>query len=190
MIRRDHVRTFLPGLYPVGALLILAPLADVAFAAWPFQAGEPAWRFGIIGLEFRSIVLQVLGFGVIAGTSAVLGQRSVLRGLSIAAIVAAMALCGGVIRFVVDYRDLHGLLGQGASPGFDTTAFRAVLSAILAVPVLTTLGGRGFLASRETEPDTLSEPLPTPSHASNGRPKQVIPFPHRGTMNPRGRRRV
>jgi hypothetical protein len=190
MIRRDHIRTFLPALYPVGAFLVLAPLADVLSAAWPFQVSEPAWRFGIIGLEFRSIILQVLGFSVIVGTSSLLGQRSVLRGLSVVAVAAAIVLCAGVVRFVVDYRDLQGLLGQGASPGFDTSAFRAVLAAILAVPVLTTLGGRGFLASRDLEPtgDALgtarAQSIPAPA-----RPKQVIPFPHPRSASPRWRNR-
>ena len=189
MIRRDHVQTFLPGLYPVGALLVLAPVADVVTAAWPFQVGEAAWRFGTIGLAFRSIMLQVLGFALVVSTAALLGHRSLLRGLSIAALVAAVALCGGVARFVADYRDLQTLIGAGS--GFDTSAFRAVLAAILAVPVLTTLGGRGFLASRDLE--TRSVPTETahaPSAHDYARPKQVIPFPRRRSQAPTDHRRV
>jgi len=194
MIRRDSVQMFLPGLYPVGALLILAPLADVLAAAWPLRVGEAAWRFGAFGLEFQAILLQVLGFALLLGTSALLGQRALLRGVSVAALLAAIGLCFGVTRFVMDYRELHGLLDQAAAR-FDSSAFRAVLSAVLAVPVLTSLGGRGFVASGEPSPEfdeaLVESRSATPGRRDAGgfRSKQVIPFPRRRSQ-PGSRQRI
>lgn len=193
MIRRDTVRVFLPALYPVGALLIMAPLVDVVAAAWPVRFADAAWRFGTLGLEFQALLLQVVGFAVLLAVSAFMEHRAVLRTVSLAALCAAIALCAGVTRFVIDYRALHGLLDQSASR-FDASAFRAMLSAIFAVPVLTSLGGRGFVASGDA-PDPFDTGVAddAPSYrrpqSRAFRPNQVIPFPH-GSNQPRGRRRV
>jgi hypothetical protein len=182
MLRRDHIRSFLPALYPVGLLLALAPFADVLGAIWPFRAGDIAWRFGAIGLELRAVVPEVAGIALVMAVATVLGHRRVLRTAACVALLAAVGLSAAVTRFILDYRQIGSAVGNLAASGVDVSAFRAVLAAVLAVPVLTSLGGRGFVAARHIEDQPRTEPFVRADH--------VIPFPGRRAYDPRPRHRM
>jgi len=173
MTRSGELRALVPGLYAVAALLVVAPFADMVGAAWPVRPTEIAWRFGSIGLGLGVVIVQILGLSLALAAAAVAGHRLVLRFVSILCLLAAGALTAGLTRFILDYGQLRTALGATDLASFDASSFRAALLATLAVPVLVTLGGRGWAAGR---PQAESPALPTyrPEPRSG-----VIPFPSR-----------
>lgn len=174
MTRTGDFRSFLPGLYAVAALLIIAPLADVIGAAWPLRPTDVGWRFGSIGLGLGVIVIQIIGFALAMAIAAASGHRLVLRFLSIVCLLAAAALVAGITRFILDYGQIRPTLAASNVTGVDSSSFRALLVATLAVPVLVTLGGRGLATTkREAVP---ASPQPRAPHPQN---PTVIPFPGR-----------
>jgi hypothetical protein len=183
MQRSPQVRVFLPALYALAAFIAIAPIVDVIGAAWPLRPADAAWRFGTLGLEFRSILLQVAGVGLAMTVAAVMSHRAVLRVLSIGAFVFALALGAGIARFIADYRLTIALVDAAAGVDFGPSAFRAMLAATLAVPVLTVLGGRAWMASgaqpAAAEPENFGLGRTTGSPSLR---KHVIPFPRRHSV--------
>lgn len=173
MTRSAELRALFPGLYPVAALLFIAPFADMLGAAWPVRPAEVAWRFGSIGLGLGVVIIQTLGLALALAVAAAAGHRLVLRFVSIVCMLSAGALVAGLARFILDFGELRGALGSADLASFDTSAFRAALLAVLTVPVLVTLGGRGWAAGR-AKPEAHALPSYKPEPRSG-----VIPFPGR-----------
>jgi hypothetical protein len=178
MTRSGELRSLLPGLYPVAALLIVAPFADMLGAAWPIRPTEVAWRFGSIGLGLGVVIVQILGLALAMAVAAAAGHRLVLRFVSAVCLLAAGALVAGITRFILDYGLLRTALAAADTAAFDSSSFRALLMATLAVPVLVTLGGRGWAAGRQ-QPVPRSLPAIQPQRRSG-----IIPFPGRAPFRP------
>jgi hypothetical protein len=174
MTRSGELRALLPGLYPVAALLVVAPFADMLGAAWPVRPSEIAWRFGSIGLGLGVVIVQILGLALALAVAAAAGHRLVLRFVSVVCMLAAGALVAGLTRFILDYGQLRTALGPAELASFDASSFRAALLAALSVPVLVTLGGRGWTACRAQ-----AEPAPVPASFKPEPRPGVIPFPGR-----------
>ena len=73
MTRSAELRALFPGLYPVAALLFIAPFADMLGAAWPVRPAEVAWRFGSIGLGLGVVIIQTLGLALALAVAAAAG---------------------------------------------------------------------------------------------------------------------
>ncbi|HXH23775.1 MAG TPA: hypothetical protein VNI78_00915 [Vicinamibacterales bacterium] len=181
MTRSAELRALLPALYPVAALLVIAPIADVIGAAWPARPTAIAWRFGSLGLGLGVVIVQILGLALALAVAAAAGHRLVMRFVSIVCLLAAGALVAAITRFILDYGELRSAIAAADVASFDSSSFRAILLATLAVPVLVTLGGRGWSASRRaTEAPTSWTPV-------RPRPRSdVIPFPSRPPIRPSG----
>jgi hypothetical protein len=188
MDRTSDFRSFLPGIYPVAALLVLAPLADLLGLGWPLRPAESTWRFGALGLGFGSLTVQVLGVTLAMGTAAALGHRRILRVLAFGSLTVGTLLIAGIARFLLDYGQLRDAIPAAERTGFDSSSFRALISATLAVPVLLALGARALAGSREPASagsrDAGSRAAPDWREPERSTPS-VIPFPHRQ----QGRRR-
>lgn len=173
MERSADLRAFLPAIYPVAALLIIAPIAQLVGLGWPLRPAEAAWRFGSLGLGFGGMLVQILGLTLAMFTAAALSHRRTLRALAFLSIVAATLIVAGVARFLMDYGQLRVAIPSESRADFDTLTLRALISATLAVPVLVALGARCLAHTRnETRVATpLDEPVDPRSY--------VIPFRHR-----------
>ena len=181
MNRNGALPAFLPGLYAVAALLIIAPLADVFGATWPLRPVETVWRFGAIGLGLGIVLVQVIGFALAMGVAATLGHRGVLRLLAGTATLFAGVLIAGITRFVLDYGQLRAAMSVAEASGFDASAFRAVLVATLCAPVLLALGGRGWTVARQP---AVAPTAAEPTAASGTQRRAVIPFPRTAVTRP------
>jgi len=168
MIHKTEIRSLLAALYPVAALLMIAPAIDLVGTTWPLRPSQAGWRFGSLGVGFGFIIIEILGLALAMALAAVLDHRRMLRALSTIAIGAAIATVAGIARFMLDYGDLRSLVPAGQSAQFDSTTIRALLLACLAVPVLAALGGRGWTASAPPNRDAWLQPA--------GRPDYVIPL--------------
>jgi hypothetical protein len=145
-------RSFLSALYAVAALLLLAPMTDLIGLTWPVRTLDAGWRFGSIGLGFEKTFIQIIGLSIGMAIAASLGHRRVLRSLSAVSLTAAFIVCAAMVRFLLDFGDLRTFVPAGEVGRFDANAFRALLYATLAIPVLVVLGGRGWSASAHPDP--------------------------------------
>jgi len=173
MERSTDIRAFLPAMYPVAALLIIAPIAELVGLGWPLRPAETAWRFGSMGLGFGGMTVQILGLALAMFTAAALSHRRTLRTLAFLGIFGAILLVAGVARFLMDYGQLRVAIPSESRADFDASTLRALISATLAVPVLVALGARCLAHTRNETPAArpLDEPVDPRSY--------VIPFRHR-----------
>jgi hypothetical protein len=184
MNRNGALPAFLPGLYAVAALLVIAPLVDVFGASWPLRPVETAWRFGSIGLGLGVVLVQVIGFALALGVAAALDHRGVLRLVGAVSVLFAGILIAGITRFVLDYTELRSVMSATEASAFEASAFRAVLVATLCAPVLLALGGRAWsVAGARSESAAMDVPAPAPQR------RAVIPFP-RSAQNRLPRRSI
>lgn len=146
---------FLPAVYPVAGLLVLAPIADLVGLAWPIRASQAGWRFGSLGIGMSNALIQLLGLATAMTTAAFLRHRRFLRAMALLSLIIAAVTVFGMIRFLIDYRTVRELIASAERAALDASAFRAMILASLVVPVLITLGGRGWTAS---EPASMAEP--------------------------------
>jgi hypothetical protein len=149
---------FLPALYAVAALFLIAPTTDLIGLTWPVRVAEASWRFGSIGLGFEKAFVQIIGLSMGMALAATLGHRRVLRSLAALSLTAAFVVCAAMARFLLDFGDLRTFVSPDQLDQFDGNAFRATLYAILAVPVLVVLGAQAWSASaRPDERNLLPE---------------------------------
>lgn len=165
------LRSFLPGLYPVAVLFAIVPLIELVGETLPVRPSLPAWRISFLGQGFGLLGTWTIGIALVMVIAAVMNQRGVLRAASVLSIVSALAVAGGMARFLVDYSQVQSMVPVSDLPGFEGAAFRALVFAVLAIPVLLVLGGRGLVAARRPEPS-----LP---ESTQERARSVIPFPGR-----------
>lgn len=165
-------RSFLPGMYPVAALLVIVPIVDLIGLGWPLRPAETAWRFGSLGLGFGAMTAQILGVALAMFTAASLSHRRVLRLISLVTLAVATVMIAGIARFLLDYGQLRAAMPLAERADFDTSTFRALISATLGVPVLFALGARGLSLTRPAAPDV---PVERPDEG----PPHVIPFRQR-----------
>jgi hypothetical protein len=172
MVRTDRIlRSFLPALYPVAALLAIAPLTEMFGAAGSARPGLASWRFGVVGVGLNAIVVHTLGFALALGVAAYLNHRRVLRAVSAATLVAAVVVVAGIVRFLLDFNQVQLLVSAAERQALDAATLRALILATLAVPVLVVLGGKGWIASDiAAAAEEAADPPATP---------RVIPFPGR-----------
>lgn len=152
MNRSTDIRSFLPGMYPVSALLIVAPFVELLGLGWPFRPTEVAWRFGSLGLGFGTMIVQILGIALAMFTAAALGHRRALRTLAVITLMGATVMIAGIARFILDYGQLRADLPSSDLAGFDSSTFRALVSATLGIPVLLALGARALAWTRSDPP--------------------------------------
>jgi hypothetical protein len=173
MERSTDFRAFLPAMYPVAALLIIAPVAELIGLGWPLRPAETAWRFGSMGLGFGGMIVQILGLALAMFTAAALSHRRTLRALAFLSIIAATLIIAGMARFLLDYGQLRVAIPSESRADFDASTLRALISATLAVPVLLALGAR-CLAQTRTE-SRIAPPVDEPVDPRS----YVIPFRYR-----------
>ncbi|MGD8276610.1 MAG: hypothetical protein PVH00_01230 [Gemmatimonadota bacterium] len=173
MERSTDFRTFLPAIYPVAALLMIAPIAELVGLGWPLRPAETAWRFGSMGLGFGAMIVQILGLTLAMFTAAALGHRRTLRALAFLSIVSATLIVAGMARFLMDYGQLRVAIPSESRSDFDASTLRALISATLAVPVLLALGARSLGQTRDEsrQERPVDEPVDPRSY--------VIPFRYR-----------
>jgi len=143
-----YARPWLQGLYGLGALLIIQPLAEVLATAWPLRFGEVGWRFGVTGSFQLLISTFVVGIGVVVLAAYLLRQRMVLRGMAVLALVFAVMLVLATASFALDYVQLRRMVRPEILGGFDLAAAKAGVSSLLSILSLAVLGVAGVRASR------------------------------------------
>ncbi len=137
-------------LHSLGALLIVAPLLDLAAgvaALNPDQMSVP-WRFGVAGLLSGALVLPLLGFGLMLVATAILEQPRLSLLLGVKTAVLAIAVLAILVVFGLDALQLRAQVVMGARRAFDMASLKALLTYGFEAVVLTVLSVNAFRIAR------------------------------------------
>ena len=122
---------WLPATYLVGLCLFLAPLIQTLGSLWPPHFGEATWRYGAIGIFLSASGAAGLGLLIVLAVAMAMGHRVMLRVAGILAILLTLILlivCGA---FALDVVQVRGIVRAQVRGGFDMSAAKAVLMALV-----------------------------------------------------------
>jgi hypothetical protein len=140
-------RRVVAALYPVAALLILAPVVDLAGAVLPPRLAEVTWRFGTFGLFANALLTPVLGLTLLVIATILQGRRGATRVLAVVLALLAVLLLIGTVLFALDFVQLRGTVAAQAKQSYDVAALKALIDALLTCIVTGWLARIAFAAS-------------------------------------------
>lgn len=144
----ERQRSTLGALYPLLFVLVLLPFADVMLAAVPARAAEPGWRFGVAGVLLASLPSLAVVITLIAGLTTLLGHHRVQLAAGVVAVLLAIIAGLSSLSFGLDALEVRRMVRADAKPGFDDSAFRALITVALVAPTLLWVGIRSIGAAR------------------------------------------
>lgn len=145
-------RPVLLAVYPVAALIVLAPTIEVVAGAWPFQPGELSWRFGVGGIVLKSLVTPLLGIMLAMAAGVALEHRRVVRALGVVCLLVAVATVLTAAMFTLDFLQLRSIVDPRMKGGMTVASGTALLMAVLIAPAAAALGAGGWKATRRAGP--------------------------------------
>lgn len=179
MFSDENLQRYAKALYPAAFLLVLVPLADITLRSFGAEAGSLQWRFGTVGLLFGNLGTVVLGLSLAGFLAAVAGQRGLLRGIGLVAVLLAIVLAALLVLFGLDAIQIRRLVALPMRRGILLSSLGAAFAAVMAMIALL-VGGRGaLLASRAergvSERRTKAAPSPLVAQAAAPRPRAGEP---------------
>jgi hypothetical protein len=150
VLLEENVQRYTKGLYPMVAMLVLVPLADLALRSYPAQFGTLQWRFGTAGLLLGNYGTILLGLGLLGLVAAIQGHRGILRGLDFGAITLAVITLALLVSFTFDAIQIRALAQAGFKRQILTSSVGALFTGLLGTLALVVLGRAALAASRVT----------------------------------------
>ena len=151
----DNLRAYLPGLYPLGVILLLAPIVDVVTRVLPLRGWDVGWRFGALGMAFDSMITSLLGVALLITVAAFLGHVKTRRSLGALALFGGVCAVASIGLFSLDYLQLRSEVDPRTLGGFDLAALKALFEGVLATVALWFLGKRAVKAGVSPSNDRL-----------------------------------
>ena len=147
------VRWLAPVAYLLALALVITPFLDALTRILPVRPGDVGWRFGAMGIVFNTLVTPLLGLFLAMLAAAVLGNRGMLRRLSIVSYMATVLLVLGLVLFVLDYVQARAGVVAEQQSGVDIVSWKALFLGALGMIVAGSLGRAGWKASRVVAKD-------------------------------------
>ena len=144
----ERQRGVLGALYPLLFVLVLLPFADVLLAGTPTRMAEPGWRFGVVGVLLASLPSLAVAITLLAGLTTLLGHHRAQLAVGVVAVLMAIIAGLASLSFGLDALEVRRLVRADAKPGFDDSAFRAMITVALVAPTLLWIGIRAIGAAR------------------------------------------
>jgi hypothetical protein len=138
----------LGALYPLLIVLVLLPFADVLLAIAPARPAEPGWRFGVVGVLLASLPSLAFAITLLAGLTTLLGHHRAQLAVGVVAVLMAIVVGLASLSFGLDALEVRRLVRADAKPGFDDSAFRALITVALVAPTMLWVGVRTISAAR------------------------------------------
>ena len=159
MADRDEVRAFAGAVYPLGFLLLIVPLVDVALRAYPFRFGAPDWRFAAFGTLFGNVGTMLIGLALIGIIAAYRGNALLLRVLSfrgqsgqttgsVVAILTGVLVLGLLALFALDALQVRQTAPEALRRPILTSAIGAATAALFGAASLFGVGIGAWISSR------------------------------------------
>lgn len=148
MADRDEVRAFAGAVYPLGFLLLLVPIVDVAMRAYPFRTGAPDWRFAAFGTLFGNVGTMLIGLALIGFIAAYRGNYLLLRVLSVVATLAGVLVVGLLVLFALDALQVRQMAPEALRRPVLASAVGAATAALFGAASLFGVGVGAWISSR------------------------------------------
>lgn len=134
--------------YLTSAALIILPLVDSSTSLYPWNVGDPRWRFGALGLYSNALILPILGVLIAHVTAASLRHPIVRRVIGVGAAVAGALLVGSLAIFALDALQTRASVRPEMSVSFTVASITAAGKITLAAVTLLVTGISGLRALR------------------------------------------
>lgn len=121
-------RILLASGYLLAAMLVIVPLFEGVFQAWPPTPSAIRWRYGLIGYAGNNLALPVVGSVLALMTAAWLEHRRTLKLLTVVGFLTALMLIAGLGLFSLDAIELRQLVDPQLQRAFDGSALKAFAS--------------------------------------------------------------
>ena len=135
-------------LYPLAAVLIILPLADIAIGLIPPRFHELQWRVGAIGLVSGAMLFPLLGFFLATVAAHVLEHRWAQRLLAALYAILGLLFLILVVLFALDAIQIRKDINPQHLTKYDLAAAKGVLMQVLLALMLLTLSVVSFRQSR------------------------------------------
>lgn len=133
--------------YLMAAMMIAVPCLELVANAWPLTPTAARWRFGAIGYLGNVLVVPMLGVCLAVATAAALGQRRMLRTLSVLSLLGAVCMVGFAGSLFLDALELRVGVNQALIRSYDIASAKALTSLGFASLIFLGLGITGWRAS-------------------------------------------
>lgn len=128
----SNPRPLLLALYGVALAFVLPSLMEFALVTFPYRFGEANWRFGTAGLFYNSVVVSpIFGLSLAALTAYFLGQRGVMRTVSVISFVLAALLLISFPFFILDFLQLRQQVNPGGRQTYDYVSLKAIVTGFI-----------------------------------------------------------
>ncbi|HUG27447.1 MAG TPA: hypothetical protein VMK53_04050 [Gemmatimonadales bacterium] len=137
-------------LYAIGALLWLAPLADLAAGIGSLNFGVVQWRFGTTGLLASALILPITGLMFWFAAAVILQQRRALQVLFGVVVTMLVLLAVALVLFTLDALQVRIQVLEDVKRAYDLASMKAVLTLASELVVLAVLAVTTFRAAKGT----------------------------------------
>ncbi|MFN2317805.1 MAG: hypothetical protein ABR551_07705 [Gemmatimonadales bacterium] len=137
-------------LYALGALLWLAPLADLAAGIGSLNVSVVQWRFGTTGLLSSALILPITGLVFWFAAAVILEQRRALQVLFGVALTMLVLIAGALVLFTLDALQVRIQVRQDAKRSYDLASMKAAMTLGSELVVLAVLALTTFRAAKGT----------------------------------------
>ncbi|MGA2382723.1 MAG: hypothetical protein ABSG61_04735 [Gemmatimonadales bacterium] len=146
--------------YAIGLLFVLMPALDTFAQMWPPALGEPAWRYGTVGIGANYLISALFGMLLMCLVAGLRQHRRTLRVLAIVNGVLAVVLLLAALGFALDVLQVRmGVPKDNARAMwlFKAGAAKAELKYLVSVVVLGWLALASRRAWRAIQPQASDE---------------------------------
>ena len=109
--------------------------------------------------SFNTLVTPLLGLFLAMVAATILGNRRMVRGLSVVSYMATVMLALGLMLFALDYVQARAGVVAERQSGVDIVSWKAVFLGAVGMIVAGSLGRAGWNASRTIAKDKKNEPI-------------------------------
>ncbi len=135
----DAARYLTAPAYGIAALFVLLPIVDTLSQVWPAALGNPAWRYGTIGLGANYLISVLFGMLGLCVLAALGSHRRTLRALAIVSVLGALLLLIAALAFVLDALQVRGTVPRDNPRTlwlFDAGAAKAAFKYLVSAAVI------------------------------------------------------
>lgn len=115
----------------VGIICVLYPLADLILNNWPLFPGEAGWRYQVVGFMSQLLVTPLIGVVFLMISALLTRSAGVLKAGGWVSLLAAVVVLGATLVFVMDARELRGLIGEGDQSIYNLSSARAMVKNLI-----------------------------------------------------------
>lgn len=136
--------------YGLALLLLVLPLLEPVVALLPPRPDQIRWRLEAFGAFSQVLVLPLVGGVVALGTAVLLGQRTVVRVLSVVAFLSGLVLAAAAMLFTLDLLQYRGEVGPELREFYEVAGAIYLVAIILGSLFLLWIGPVAWRAATQT----------------------------------------